>query len=96
MNEKSKLLSVVTELTGDVVYIHATLDGLKELRKSIDFLIQKTENNQCDHEHLRSKDWAGFELTTSMLAGENKKGCKQVHHLKFYGWNEEFKAKHNL
>jgi hypothetical protein len=31
-----------------------------------------------------------------MLAQEREKGCKQVHHLKVYGWTEGWASKHGL
>jgi hypothetical protein len=96
MIEKPELLSVVTEPGGDVVYVHADLSGLKKLRSSIDAMITKLECGSCDHDHLRTEDWAGYELTTTMLESEKNKGCTQVHHVKLYAWNTEWKNKHEL
>ncbi|MEH6631181.1 MAG: Imm32 family immunity protein [Halopseudomonas aestusnigri] len=96
MNEKPELLSVVTEPDGDQVYVHVDLSGLKKLRSTIDSMISKLESDECDHDHLRSKDWAGYELTTSMLESEKTNSCTQVHHVKFYAWNAEWKKKHGL
>lgn len=96
MVEKPKLLSVVTSQEGDTVYVHADLSGLKKLRTSIDSMISKLEVGECDHDHLRSEDWAGYELTTTMLEQEKAEGCNQVHHVKFYAWNTDWKNKHDL
>ena len=96
MIEKPELLSVVTNQEGDTVCVHADLSGLKKLRDSVQSMITKLENGECDHDHLRSEDWAGYELTTTMLEQEKAKGCSQVHHVKLYAWSTEWKNKHKL
>lgn len=96
MMKKPDLLSVVTNSDGDTVYLHADLSGLRELRSSINRLINALEKGECEHDHFRSEDWAGYELTTSMLETEKQKGYKQVHHIKLYAWTDEWKVKHNL
>ncbi|MGR6871514.1 hypothetical protein ACU6U9_04235 [Pseudomonas sp. HK3] len=72
------------------------LSGLKKLKASIDSMISKLEINECDHDHLRSENWAGYELTTTMLDKEKAEGCNQVHHVKLYAWNTQLKNKHGL
>ena len=89
---KPELFSVVANPEGDTVYVHADLSGLKKLRDSIGSMITKLEAGECDHDHLRSEDWAGNELTTTMLKSEKNKGCNQVHHVKLYAWNAEWKT----
>ena len=96
MDKPKHLLSVVTEPDGDVVYIHADRAGLEHLRKTVDRLIKRLEKGECDHDHLHSPDWAGSELSTSMLQQEKDAGCKSVHHVKIYSWNDEWKTKHGL
>mgnify|MGYP005667163717 CR=1 FL=1 len=96
MTDKPSLLSFVTDPDGNAVYVHADLSGLKKLRSTVDLLIAKLESGSCDHDHLRTEDWAGYELTTSMLESEEKSGCTQVHHVKLYAWNPEWKKKHDL
>ncbi|WP_411991114.1 Imm32 family immunity protein [Agarivorans sp. DSG3-1] len=86
MIEKPELLSVVTKTDGDVIYIHADLSGLKRLRGSIDSMITELESGVCDHDHLHTEDWAGYELTNTMLESERINGCTQVHHVKLYAW----------
>jgi hypothetical protein len=90
------LLSVVTEPGGDVVYIHADHAGLEALRASIDRLLECFNQNDCHHEHLFSPDWAGWDLSTTMLEQEREAGCKTVHHIKIYAWDDEWKRKHGL
>ncbi|WP_076426729.1 Imm32 family immunity protein [Aquipseudomonas alcaligenes] len=96
MVEKPTLLSIATDQGGEVVHIHADLSGLKHLRSELERMIESLEKNQCDHTHLRSEDWAGYELTTSMLETEKAAGCRQVHHLKISSWNDIWKIKNEL
>lgn len=90
------LLSVATEPDGDVVYIHADRAGLEHLRAAIDRLLQNLAQGETDHDHFHSPDWGGWDLTTSMLQSEKASGCKTVHHIKIYSWDEEWKKKHGL
>jgi len=96
MVEKPTLLSIATDPGGEVVYIHADLSGLKHLRNQLESMIENLEKDQCDHAHLRTEDWAGYELTTSMLEAEKAIGCRQVHHLKISSWNKAWKLKNEL
>jgi hypothetical protein len=97
MNDtKNSLLSVATSPEGDVVYIHANKAGLETLARVIERLKTKLEKGECDHDHLFTEEWGGHELTTTMLDPERKEGCKQVHHVKIYSWNDEWKGKHGL
>lgn len=90
------MLSVVTEPDGDVVYVHADAAGVVQLEELVAYLKKKIEAGECPHDHLRSESWAGSELTETMLAQEKIKGCKQVHHVKVYGWTDEWASKHGL
>lgn len=90
------MLSIVAEPTGDIVYVHADLDGLERLERSIAKLRQCVAQGTCEHDHLFSKTWGSDELTETMLDQEHNDGCTQVHHLKLYGWTEEWGKKHGL
>lgn len=88
------LLSVVAESDGSQVYMHLDTDGLTEL---IDILSQLRDNlaiDYCDHDHLLTPDWGGWELSSSMLDTEKQQNCVQVGHLKIYAWTEEWKKKY--
>ena len=90
------MLSVVTEQDGDVVYVHADLEGLEMLERSISALRQRVAQGECEHDHFFTEAWGGSELTQTMLQQERTDGCKQVHHLKLYGWSDEWSEKHGL
>ena len=96
IDQPNHLLSVVTDPDGDVVFIHGDRVGLEYLRSAIDRLILNLEAGKTDHDHLRSADWAGSELTASMLSSEKEAGCKTVHHVKIYSWDDEWKMKQGL
>ncbi|MFI8735593.1 Imm32 family immunity protein [Ectopseudomonas toyotomiensis] len=96
MIEKPTLLSIATDPGGEVVHIHADLSSLKRLRSELERMIENLEQDQCDHTHLRPEDWAGYELTTSMLEAEKAAGFRQVHHLKISSWNDIWKIKNDL
>jgi hypothetical protein len=90
------MLSIAAEPTSDVVYLHADLAGLEALERAISSLRQRVANGECEDRHLFSQAWGGGELTETMLSQEQSSGCKQVHHLKLYGWTDEWAHKHGL
>ena len=88
------MLSVVTNPDGDVVYIHADAAGVAALEAVVAYLKEALAAEDCPHDHLRFPSWAGSELTETMLSQERENGCRQVHHVKIYGWTDEWAAKH--
>lgn len=90
------LLSVTTGPDGDLVTLHGDQAGLELLRDRLTALLDRLAAGECDHAHLRSPDWAGFELTTTMLDGERHQGHSPVHHLEVFAWTSEWRSKHGL
>ena len=90
------MLSVVTEGTWDVVYVHADMAGLEELQKVLTTLKMHLKKNECEHDHLFTEAWGGNGLTASMLDQERAAGCVQVHHVKINAWTEVWRQKHGL
>jgi hypothetical protein len=90
------MLSLVTDKDGDVVYLHADKSGLEQIQAVISRLLKHIEQDDCEHDHLFSESWGGNELTETMLDQERQSGCKQVHHLKVYGWTDEWAKMHEL
>lgn len=90
------MLSVVSGPGGDVVYIHADLEGLEALERSISALRRHVAEGRCEHDHFFTEAWGGSELSATMLEQERTDRCRQVHHLKLYGWTEEWSEKHGL
>jgi hypothetical protein len=87
-------LSVVVEKTGDVVHVHADKAGLDHLSRAIETLRASLERGECDHVHLMSNSWGGFDLTETRLDSESS--ASQVHHLEILAWTQEWKEKHQL
>jgi ectoine hydroxylase-related dioxygenase (phytanoyl-CoA dioxygenase family) len=96
MTTPSYLLSVTTAGESDAVTLHGDREGLLVLRDAVDRLLGELAKGECDHAHLRSHDWAGFELTTSMLQSEKAAGAHNVHHLQICAWTPEWRQKHGL
>lgn len=90
------MLSIATEATGDIVYIHADATGIAELEAVVASLKKGLLAGECPHEHLYSPAWGGNELSETMLNQERDAGCKQVHHVKLYAWSPEWASKHGL
>jgi len=88
------LLSVVAAETGDIVHIHADAAGLAHLAQAIELLRASLDRGECDHVHLMSNAWGGFDLTESKLQSEGS--SSQVHHLEILAWTQEWKERHEL
>ncbi len=89
------LLSFVTDSDGGYLAVHADLAGVTMLIDELEFLREQLAQNDCPHIHLFSTDSVGKELTTTKL-GSDKGEDNVVHHVKVYGWNEEWAVKHGL
>lgn len=88
------LLSVVADETGNIVHIHADEAGLAHLAEAIEQLRASLSRGECDHVHLKSNGWAGFDLTESKL--ESEATFTQVHHLEILAWTPDWKERHKL
>jgi hypothetical protein len=88
----SHVLSVSTSPDGDVVYIHADEAGLDFLIERLTRLRGHIQHDECEHEHFMTLAWGGHGLSERELDSEER----QVHHVKLYGWTDEFIEHHNL
>jgi len=93
MNEH--LLSIATDEDGTQAFMHLDLAGVNYLLKELGQMKEQLEKNDCSHLHMFTEEWGGGELTSSKLHDQEDEK-KQVHHLKIYGWNDEWKVKHKL
>ena len=89
------LLSFVTNVSGNYLAVHADLRGINLLIEELQRLRQQLELNDCPHTHLFSAEASGDELTTSKLVDQVAE-VNVVHHVKIYGWNEEWAKRHGL
>ena len=88
------LLSFVTDATGAYLAVHADLAGITILIDQLKSLREQLELNDCPHAHL----FAGSpnrELTTTKLDSQEGE-VNVVHHVKIYGWNDEWARRHGL
>lgn len=92
---KKHLLSFVTDENGEHVSIHADLAGVEFLISELEYIKEKLEANECPHSHLFTEEWGSDELSSTKLATQSTEK-NQVHHVKIYGWNDEWKVKHKL
>jgi hypothetical protein len=89
------LLSFVTDQDGNQVFIHADKAGLEYLIQELTRLKKGIEDNDCPHSHFFSAEWGGDSLSLSKLE-DLPDEVNQVHHVKIYGWTEEWREKHKL
>lgn len=95
IDSKDYLLSVVSNSDGDMVSIHLDLKGVENLIAELESLKDVLLKNENEHTHLFSEDWGGYHLTTTKLEHQEVE-VNQVHHVKIYAWNDEWKHKYKL
>ena len=89
------LLSFVTNVSGSFLSVHADLRGVEFLIQELQQLRSQLLENDCPHTHLCSIDCGGEELTTTKLQDQRDED-NIIHHVKIYGWNEEWAHPHGL
>lgn len=72
------ILTFEITLGGDELEIHATKEGLEELKKQIESILEKDH----EHVHLRTPNWGGHELSEAV----QKEGNKIINHVKIFKW----------
>jgi hypothetical protein len=93
--EQPHLLSFVTDDSGSYVAVHADLAGITMLIDELEALREQLELNDCPHTHLNSWGTGQRPLTNTKLANQANE-VNVVHHVKIYGWNEEWAVRHGL
>ena len=89
-----QLLSFVTNKSGTMVSIHADLAGVNCLLAELETMRESLLENDCPHTHLFITE-DGSELSGTKLTDKPNED-NVVHHVKIYGWNDEWASKHNL
>ena len=74
----------------------STLDkaGVEILIRALERISKGLDKNEVDHEHLFSEEWGGWELSISDRIDKGKGG--PIHHVKIYGWTEEWAEKNGF
>lgn len=76
------------------VFLHADDKGLEILITALERLRRKISEGKSDHDHLMTEAWAGDGELTEVQGCEKKEHL--VHHLKLYGWTDEWAKKHGF
>ncbi|MBV9216201.1 MAG: immunity protein 32 [Acidobacteria bacterium] len=95
MSEEERLLAFVSDEKNEQLYLHLDLAGVNILLNELGQIKKGLEKNECPHGHLFSVDWGGWELSLSDMTDTDNGGAP-VHHVKIYGWNEEWAEKHGF
>ena len=95
MDAVQHVLSFVTNENGTKVSIHADLGGISRLIEELEFLRDMLRKNDCPHVHLFAGDALGDSLSTTKLHNHPDE-VNVVHHVKIYGWNDEWAVRHQL
>jgi len=95
MSEKveKRLLALVYE--ENQVFMHLDLEGVDLLLRELEKIKQKLLQDDCPHTHLYTSEWAGWELSNPNMKLESEK-AQPIHHVKIYGWNEEWAETHGF
>ena len=89
---KSHLLAFVSD--GTQLFLHLDLAGIDVLLEQLNEIRSELQKDDCPHTHLFSGDYDGLSVST-MIDGSGKVGTS-IHHLKIYGWNEEWAREHGF
>jgi hypothetical protein len=92
MKNQDHLLCFVADEEGQL-FIHADASGLDLLIRNLGNLRKRIDESECDHDHLMTKSWGSHELTEPHAC---EKDGKIIHHVKIYGWTEEWARKHGM
>ena len=88
MSDEKRLLAFVLSEEHDQIFLHVDKDGIEILMRSLERLKKHLEKGELEHEHLFSEDWGGWELSVSDQVDKGK--GKPIHHVKIYGWTDEW------
>lgn len=91
MNQPDYVLTFVRGQEGEL-FMHADAKGLAVMIAALERLKKNAEEGLSEHDHLMTPAWGGSELS-------EKKGLESgelIHHLKMYGWTEEWAGKHGF
>jgi len=91
MDTPSHVLALV-RTSESVVHLHADIAGLDRLIQALTFVRDKTVQGICEHEHLMSHSWGGHDLSEH----SGPENGELVHHLKIFGWTDDWAAKHGF
>lgn len=94
MTDQKRLLAFVASEDSDEIFLHVDKAGVDILIQSLERIRKHLEKNEVEHDHLFSNEWGSWELSVSDMM-DNEKG-KPIHHVKIFGWNDEWADKHGF
>jgi hypothetical protein len=94
MSDEKRLLEFVVSEECDQIFLHVDNEGLEILIRSLERLKQHLDKDELWHEHLFSEDWGGWELSLSDQVDKGK--GMPIHHVKIYGWTDEWADKNRF
>ncbi|QQS33259.1 MAG: immunity protein 32 [Acidobacteriota bacterium] len=92
--DEKRLLAFVVSEEHNVLHVHVDKEGIDILMRSLERLKKDLEKGECEHEHLMSEEWGGWELSVSDQT--NKEKGKPVHQVNIYGWTDEWAEKNGF
>jgi hypothetical protein len=92
---EKRLLAFVSDKDDGQVAIHVDLEGVNILIDSLERIRRNLLKDDCPHDHLMTADWGGWELSKATMIDAKKVGTP-VHHVKIYGWNDEWADKNGF
>ena len=93
MSKPHHVLNLTQDPSG-VVHLHVDKNGLDCLITRLCKLRAHLENGECEHDHFMTESWAGQDLSENNQIMEA--GHSTVHHLKVFGWTDEWATKHGF
>ena len=94
MSDEKRSLAFVVSEESDQIFLHVDKEGVEILMRSLERIKKHLEKDELEHEHLFSEEWGGWELSISDEVDKGK--GKPIHHVKIYGWNDEWADKNGF
>jgi hypothetical protein len=94
MSDEKRLLAFVVSEEQDQIFLQLDKEGIEILMRSLERIKKHLDKGELEHEHLFSEDWGGWELSLSDQVDKGK--GKPIHHVKIYGWTDEWADKNGF
>lgn len=82
MNEHMLTFELHRDPQGSTLCVHGSPEGLELLANTILHLVKNTKEGYFDHDHLKTENWGGSELTSEPQYDDSE----LLNHVKVYCW----------